>query len=99
MTALSTPADILPTYDREARDFQAKRNRSLFEKPCLDRMIGMTPRNVPTRRLLDLGCGPGAPIATYLSERGMAVTGIDGAATWLICLHKPCPTPAPFTQI
>lgn len=80
MTAKSTPDDVLTTYQREARDFQAKRNRSLFEKSSLDRMLGTTPRNVAQRRLLDLGCGPGAPIATYLSERGLAVTGVDGAA-------------------
>ena len=42
-------------------------------------MLGIAPRNVSPRRLLDLGCGPGAPIATYLAERGMAVTGVDGA--------------------
>jgi len=80
MTSQSSPDDILATYDREARDFQAARNRSLFEKSSLDRMLGIAPRNVSPRRLLDLGCGPGAPIATYLSDRGMAVTGVDGAA-------------------
>lgn len=79
MTPYSSPADIIPTYDREAADFQAARNKSLFEKTTLDRMLGITPRNVARRRLLDLGCGPGAPIATYLSDRGLAVTGVDGA--------------------
>lgn len=83
MTSPSSPEDILPTYDRVARDFQQMRNRSLLEKPILDRMLGVTPRNVSQRRLLDLGCGTGAPIATYLAERGMAVTGVDGAATMI----------------
>ena len=83
MTALSSPEDILSTYDRGAAEFQAQRNRSLFEKPMLDRMLGVTPRNVSPRRLLDLGCGTGAPIATYLAERGMAVTGVDGAKAML----------------
>lgn len=81
MTPHSTPDDILATYEREAADFAAHRNRSLFEKPTLDRMLGITPRNQPQRRLLDLGCGPGAPIATYLAERGLAITGVDGAAS------------------
>lgn len=80
MTSQSSPADILPTYEREALEFQAKRNKSLFEKSSLDRMLGITPRNQATRTLLDLGCGPGAPIATYLAERGLAITGVDGAA-------------------
>ncbi|MCF2903733.1 class I SAM-dependent methyltransferase [Octadecabacter sp. CECT 8868] len=80
MNAHSSPADILPTYDQGAAEFQAQRDRSLFEKPCLDRLLGVTPRNVSPRRLLDLGCGTGAPIASHLAERGMAVTGVDGAA-------------------
>lgn len=79
MRSNSPPADILAIYDREAADFQAARNKSLFEKSILDRMLGITPRNIAQRRLLDLGCGPGAPIATYLTERGLAVTGVDGA--------------------
>jgi SAM-dependent methyltransferase len=80
MTVQSSPADIIATYDRVAADYQSQRNRSLVEKPILDRMLGVTPRNLSPRRLLDLGCGPGAPIATYLAERGMAITGVDGAA-------------------
>lgn len=91
MTLRSTPADILPTYDRVAADFQAQRTRSLFEKPMLDRMLGVTPRNVSPRRLLDLGCGTGAPIATYLAERGMAVTGVDGAAAMIELFQQTLP--------
>lgn len=79
MTVQSSPDDILATYDRVARVFQAQRSKVLFEKSSLDRMLGIAPRNVSPRRLLDLGCGPGAPIATYLAERGMAITGVDGA--------------------
>lgn len=91
MTLRSTPADILPTYERVAADFQAQRTRSLFEKPMLDRMLGVTPRNVSPRRLLDLGCGTGAPIATYLAERGMAVTGVDGASAMIDLFRQTLP--------
>ncbi len=31
----------------------------------------------PGARVLDIGCGSGYPIATYLSEQGFVVTGID----------------------
>ncbi|WP_245540851.1 class I SAM-dependent methyltransferase [Octadecabacter antarcticus] len=75
-----SPADIITTYDRVAADYQSQRNRSLFEKPILDSMLGITPHNVSLRHLLDLVCGPGAPIATCLAKRGMAMTGGDGTA-------------------
>ncbi|HCP81673.1 MAG TPA: SAM-dependent methyltransferase [Octadecabacter sp.] len=91
METHSTPADILPTYERVATDFQATRNKSLFEKPCLDRMLGITPRNTGQRRVLDLGCGPGAPIATYLEDRGLAVTGVDGAANMVDLFNATLP--------
>jgi trans-aconitate methyltransferase len=79
MTTRTTPDDILATYDRVAHDFHVQRNKVLFEKPMLDRMLGIIPRNQSKRRLLDIGCGTGAPIARYLSERGLAITGVDGA--------------------
>ena len=91
MTAHSTPEDILPTYDRVAEEFHAQRNKRLFEKPSLDRMLGIAPRNQSPRRLLDLGCGSGAPIATYLAERGMAVTGVDGAANMVRLFSQTLP--------
>lgn len=91
MIARSSPEDILPTYERVAAKFQAKRSRVLFEKPMLDRLLGVSPRNVSPRRLLDLGCGPGAPIATYLADRGMAVTGVDGAAAMVDLFQKSLP--------
>ncbi len=88
---LSSPDNVIATYDRVATEYQAKRNRSLFEKSMLDRMLGVTPRNVSPRRLLDLGSGPGAPIATYLAERGMAVTGVDGAANMVDLFSQTLP--------
>lgn len=87
----TSPDDILTTYDRVAVDFQAQRSRKLFEKPMLDRLLGVAPRNVSPRRLLDLGCGPGAPIATYLTDRGMAVTGVDGAGAMVDLFRQTVP--------
>lgn len=91
MMTRSSPNDILTTYDRIAHDFQAARGRSLYEKPMLDRMLGATPRNVSPRRVLDLGCGNGAPIATYLAERGVHVTGVDGAGAMVDLFRETLP--------
>ena len=71
-----TPEDILPTYDSVASDFARSRDKSLFERRWLDRMLAHTP---PPRRILDLGCGSGNPIARYLTDRRARVTGVDGA--------------------
>lgn len=66
-------------YDQMATRYQADRARTLYEKPALDRFLGVVPRNQARRRVLDLGCGPGAPIATYLADRQVAMTGVDAA--------------------
>lgn len=70
------PEDILPTYQRVAGGYARARDKTLFERPWLDRLLA----HAPGRRVLDLGCGPGVPIARYLSERRAQITGVDGAA-------------------
>jgi SAM-dependent methyltransferase len=71
-----TADDILPTYERVAAGFDRSRGKSLFERAWLDRALA----HAPGKRVLDLGCGSGRPIAQYLSERRCQVTGVDGAA-------------------
>lgn len=73
--ALPDPENVVPTYQVVAEDFARARSRALFERRWLDRMLG----HAPGRKVLDLGCGPGRPIATYLAERRCAMTGVDGA--------------------
>lgn len=79
MTAEST----LQTYNRVAQDFFRQRSRKLFERPWLDRMLGAMPAHHGARRLLDLGCGTGQPIAAYMADRRVAVNGVDGAPEML----------------
>ncbi|MDD9716012.1 methyltransferase domain-containing protein [Dinoroseobacter sp. PD6] len=74
-----TPEQVLSTYGRVADDFARMRNTSLFELP----MLQAVQAHAPGRDLLDLGCGPGAPLARWLSWRGFRVTGVDGAAGML----------------
>jgi len=91
MTTITKAPNVLSTYEKNAAEYAATRSRVLFEKPILDRMLGVTPRNQAKRTLLDLGCGPGVPIAQYLSERGLVVTGVDGAATMIDLFRQNVP--------
>jgi SAM-dependent methyltransferase len=70
-----SPEAVRATYARVADDFARLRNRSLFELP----MLRALQAHAPGRALLDLGCGPGAPLAAWLSRQGFAVTGVDSA--------------------
>ncbi|NRA99701.1 MAG: class I SAM-dependent methyltransferase [Rhodobacteraceae bacterium] len=74
---MSSPSEILQTYETVADQWDRRRDKSLFERRHLDRMLGYA----PGRRILDLGCGAGRPIARYLNDRRATVTGLDGAPT------------------
>ncbi len=82
------PEDILSTYEIHARGFDKRRGKKLFERKWLDRFVRVAPNG---RRLLDLGCGSGRPIAQYLSERNMTVTGVDGAAAMIEIFRETLP--------
>jgi trans-aconitate methyltransferase len=69
-------ADTLDIYARQAAGWDAHRVRVFFEKPWLDRWLGDAPERLS---VLDLGCGAGDPIGGYLIERGVQLTGVDGA--------------------
>lgn len=81
------PEDILTTYDRIARGYARSRDRTLFERGWLDRMLA----HAPGRQVLDLGCGTGLPIARYLTDRRCRVTGVDGAATMIDIFRENLP--------
>lgn len=71
--------DVIPTYDREGEAWAAIRDRRLVERPWLDRALAIAPHGRGRRRVLDLGCGAGRPIAEYLIDRGCSVTGVDAS--------------------
>jgi SAM-dependent methyltransferase len=82
-----TPDVILSTYDAVAAEWDRRRDRTLFERRHLDRML----THAPGRRVLDLGCGTGRPIAQYLADRRCAVTGVDGAPAMVELFRKNVP--------
>ena len=61
-------------YDRCAPDFAAARTRE--DAPELELLL---PRLAPGSRVLDLGCGPGVPVAAALA-RQHRVVGVDFSA-------------------
>lgn len=74
---MNSPAErIIGLYQRRAHDFDRERGRSLFEKPWLDRFLGLLQ---PAASILDIGCGSAEPIARYFIEKGCRVTGVDSS--------------------
>lgn len=68
--------DIVALYQRHARPWDKNRGKTLFERPWLDRFTAALPSD---RSVLDLGCGGGEPLARYLIEQGLRVTGVDSS--------------------
>lgn len=67
-------ANTKEVYEKNAKVFDQRRGRSLFEKAWLDRFIEEIPRS---GSVLDLGCGAGEPIAKYLISNSLDLTGVD----------------------
>ncbi len=61
------------SYNKVARRWTEKRKQSAVSKLVID----FADRVIAKGRILDIGCGTGIPISSYLSERGFFVTGID----------------------
>ncbi len=70
-------------YQRHASDWDKERERGLYEKVWLDRLLALIPVGAS---VLDVGCGSGEPIARYFVEKGCGVTGVDSSAALIgIC--------------
>lgn len=67
---------VLALYQSRAGLWPGLRGQTLFERPWLERFLAAMPEG---RRVLDLGCGTGQPLAAWLAGQGCAITGVDGA--------------------
>jgi SAM-dependent methyltransferase len=67
-------------YETRAVTWDGLRNRSLFERSWLERLVA---RTSPGDTILDVGCGAGEPIARYIMERDRLVCGVDFAEPML----------------
>ncbi len=67
-------------YRDIAGAWDAQRNRALFERKWLDKVLE---RCGPSPDILYLGCGAGEPVARYLIDAGARITGVDFAPEML----------------
>lgn len=76
-------AETQSVYEEHAEDYDQNRGKTLFEKVYLDKFLNFLKGR---RKVLDLGCGAGEPIAKYLIENDCLLTGTDYADSMLsIC--------------
>jgi SAM-dependent methyltransferase len=83
---------IIGHYERHARDWDADRNRYVgpwIDKPWHDRFVAELPSGAT---VLDLGCGSGSPVARYMTEHGLQVTGVDSSPTLISLCRQRLPT-------
>ncbi|MEZ5842155.1 MAG: class I SAM-dependent methyltransferase [Hyphomicrobiaceae bacterium] len=72
---------IVSLYERHAGAWADARGRLPFtERPWLGRFVALLP---PAARVLDLGCGSGAPIAALLAANGHRITGVDSSPSMI----------------
>lgn len=67
-------------YEQNAELFDRERSRKLFEARWLTRFADGLPQG---GRVLDIGCGAGEPIASWLIAEGFTYTGMDIAEAML----------------
>lgn len=82
---------IIDLYERHACEWDADRNLHVTrwnDKPWHDRFIAALPR---AASVLDLGCGSGSPVARYMAERGLYVTGVDSSPTLISMCRQRLP--------
>jgi SAM-dependent methyltransferase len=83
---------IIDHYERHAHEWDADRNRHAdpwIDKPWHDRFVAALPVGAS---VLDLGCGSGSPVAKYMAERGLKVTGVDSSPRLISLCRRRLPT-------
>ena len=80
---------IVDHYERHAREWDADRRMASWnDKPWHDRFIAALPNGAA---VLDLGCGPGFPVAAHMAERGLRVTGVDSSPAMIALCRERLP--------
>lgn len=76
-------------YDLIADGFAKMRDSFAYEQKYLDLFMQYLQ---PNSHILDIGCGSGYPIASYIIEHGAKVTGIDASKKLLEVAKIKCPS-------
>lgn len=78
---------IIGLYERHASAWATLRSRSAFiEGRWLEKFRALLPK---TGSVLDLGCGAGEPIARWLIEQGLSLTGVDSSPSLIgVCRDR-----------
>ena len=83
---------IIGHYERHARRWEADRRRGGWaDKPWHDRFVAALPARA---RVLDRGCGGGAPVAAHMVRAGLRVTGVDASPTLVALCRQRMPDQA-----
>nr|WP_255583631.1 class I SAM-dependent methyltransferase [Duganella sp. sic0402] len=69
---------VVSLYERHAQEWVAARlHQTRFtERAWMDKFCGLVQ---PGGKVLDIGCGAGAPVSSYLVQRGYEITGVDSS--------------------
>lgn len=80
---------IVDHYERHALEWDADRRKAEWnDKPWHDCFVASLPHGAS---VLDLGCGSGLPVAGYLVERGLCVTGVDSSPALISLCRRRLP--------
>src|SRR5262249_42097188 len=89
--AMTEAERVTEAYDRIAdvwRDDRVATATNFRERGLLDRLIAPLQ---PNACVLDVGCGCGVPIARYLADCGLRVTGLDSSVRMLDLARQAVP--------
>jgi len=83
----SASDNVVSLYERLAQEWVGDRSREkvFIEKAWLDRFCALIQ---PGGTVLDLGCGPGKPMAAYLLAQGFDICGVDSSPTMISLAHN-----------
>lgn len=79
---------VVDLYRRHAEAWTAARGTQLAEGAWLERFAALL---APGAHVLDVGCGSGVPIAHYLREHGLHVTGVDASPEMVAMFRENLP--------